>query len=214
MTKKQLIIRSLGILLVVYVFVYRNTPSKETDSKKEHTTSTCNQKYLILENTSLDYILKMIKQYGGLLGDTTNQAEYNFKIGQINQWFVIESDSSLGSYEYYNLQSWFYGFEENTETPSFTMGFYKGNKTDNKSYFFYTDLEKTASDVAVGVYSTNENFTIYLPEGYEEHALKINKEKALNFSEIKNELKNNGLDIAKLKEIEFKNYKIKINKSS
>ena len=211
---KQLIIKSLAILLLIALFIYKNKPRTADNNKQELIENTYNQRYIILENTNLDYVVKMIQQYGEIIEDTTNQIEYNFKIGTINNWFIIEIDSLLDNYEYYNLPDWFYGFDANNNAPSFAIGYFKGNEIENKSYLFFTDLEKTACDAAVGVFSTNENFSIYLPEAYKDSSLEINNDTSLIFFNIINELRNNNLDISKIIEIEFEKYIIKMNKSS
>ena len=217
MSKKNLIIRSLAVLLIVYVFVYKEKPFNNSNDQKlqvKLSERTCNQRYLILENTDLDYTLRMIEEYGKILGDSVNRVEYRFDVGIINQWLVIAVDSALDNYEYYNLQSWFYGFEKNDNTPTFTMGLLLGDEIETKSYLFYTDLKRTASDAVIGTYSTDENFTIYLPEAYEKDAIKTNNGNSINFYEIISELKDRGFDIAKIEDIRYKEYVIKMNKSS
>ena len=214
MSIKQLIIKSLAILLLVCIFVCRDKPSTSISNKKKLLENVLNQNYIMLENTNSDYILKMIAQYGGIYGDTTNQVEYSFEIGRLNKWYVIKVDSSLSNYEFYNLQTWFYGYEERADSPTFTIGYHRGNEIENKSYLFFTDRKKTACDVAVGVFSTNENFSIYLPEAYKENCLKINEDTAFIFSEIISELRDNGLGVDKIENLDFEKYRIKFNKSS
>jgi hypothetical protein len=49
------------------------------DNKPELIKNTKTQKSLILENTNLDYVLKIIKEYGEILGNTTlNKVTYIF----------------------------------------------------------------------------------------------------------------------------------------
>lgn len=167
-------------------------------------------RYIFTKNTTENYILKMIEEYGELNGEEDAKL-YDFGISTYGDWKIIQVDKNLSFYAYHNLVGWFFGYEENPEIPEFSIGFAKNIENVNYDYIFHLDPENERGDTGIGVFDNGKSFFIYLPDAYEENGnltvtdkIKLSKTEKIEF------ISNEGLEISKINDLNFSIHKIKM----
>jgi len=219
----------LIIVIIIISFIlynqFRNTKkiinfdSKNNLSKNEKKISKTIQKikkeqynrYILTKNTTENYILKMIKEYGELSGNIQFNI-YNFDIAEYGEWIIIRIDENISFYVYHNLVDWLNGYEENPEMPKLSFGFAKNKTYTEKDYLFFLDPKNEYGDTQIGAFRNEKSFSIYLPEAYEIYGnLTINNEIKVS---MKNKIKyiyEQGLNISDIDTLKYKEFKIKMN---
>ncbi len=166
-------------------------------------------RYILLNNTTDNYIVKGIKEHLELSGDNDAFKDYVFEMAKRGDWFVIKISQSDSFYVYHNLVGWLTGYEETEAIPEHTIGFSVNITDSQKDYLFFLDPHNFNGDTQIGAFRNGEAFAIYLPEAYEEHGnLTIKKGIELSFEEKVNDISNLGLDVSDIESLEFEECKI------
>jgi len=230
---KYIIIGVIAIVIILILFnqfggkkennpISQNTNSFETKvntaEQKKPTLGTLKEiksedydRFILAKSTTESYILKGIKEYGGLLGNEEYKI-YNFGIAEYGDWKIIKVDQPISFYVYHNLVGWLSGYEENTAIPELSIGFSK-NKTDTQEdYLFFLDPENEYGDMQIGTFRNGKSFSIYLPEAYEEYGnLTIKKEIQVSMKENVDYISEQGFNISDIESLKYTEHKIKMN---
>jgi len=220
----------IGIVIVVIIFILYNLVGnkKKNDIVTQHSTSIETNdiptsgilteinseeynRFILTKNTTENYLLEGIKEFGELSGNTEYEI-YNYSIAQYGDWKIIKLEESVSFYDYHNIVGWLTGYNENTETPELSIGFAK-NKTDSlDDYLFFLDPENEFGDTQIGTFRSEKSFSIYLPDAYEKYGnLTVKNDIIVSMQENIQFISDNGLDIEKVLSLKYAEYKIKMS---
>lgn len=188
------------------------TDSIESDSaKKIPVISTDYNRFIFVKNTTEDYIKSMTAEYGELAASDGNDFFAQFGILKDGDWYVIKVPDNINFYIYHNLVGWYFGYDDNPNIPDYSIGYAESKKADEKSYLFYLDPDNENGDTHIGVFKDDKNFTIYLPESYEERGnIMASKKVVVRFKDVENFLIDNNFTMPSKKEMKFENFNVKI----
>lgn len=188
-----------------------NTNSTELPkvSKKIH--SEKYDRFILTKNTTEEYILSMIKEFGEISGNEEYQI-HSFGIAKFGDWILIKIGPSVSFYEYHNLIVWLLGYEEIPEIPELSIGFAKSKTDIGQNYICHVDAENEHGDTMIGAFHNGKSFSIYLPEAYEEHGnLTISDNVKSSMEENIDSISKEGFNISKLMSVTYIEHKIKMN---
>lgn len=168
-------------------------------------------RYILVKNTSEDYIKSMTSEYGELAGTEGDHYVVEFGILKIGNWFMIEVPQEIDFYDYHNLVGWYTGYEENPNIPDFSIGFAESIESIDDSYVFYLDPNNEFGDTHIGVFKNDTKFSIYLPDAYEENGnITVNNGLPINFTMIDSFLTANNFTPPPKDDMNFKKFEVKI----
>lgn len=218
------------ILFVIFQRMNKNTSPKQTDHQKAKTGSMERQteqvtpysgvllkvqkedynRFILAKNTSEDYLLRMIKEYGEFTGNEEFKI-HSFWLGKTKNWHIIKVSESIDFYTYHNLVGWFTGYEENPAIPEYYIGYSKSKSDSKNDYIFYLDPNIEACDTEIGAFENGKSFFIYLPEAYEPTGnLTVTNDFQVSLSETVEFLTTNEFDIKSIESLEFTEHQIKM----
>lgn len=143
-------------------------------------------RYLLAENTSKEYVLSSITEYGELSGGT-DFTEFDFGIFEYSEWILVKIPDNFGFYQFHNLVGWLLGYDQEAKLPSMTYGIAAHNSDSTKNYFVELDQNTPEGDVVVGAFQNGNSYYVYLPEAYEENGnMKITNQINYDYNAVKN----------------------------
>ncbi len=204
-------------LLILGFSSCENSSTTEMDSKEPDSTkripviSTDYNRFIFVKNTTEDYLKSMTAEYGELAASDGNDFFAQFGILKNGDWYIIKVPDNINFYIYHNLVGWYYGYDNNPNIPDYSIGYAESKKKDKDSYLFYLDPDNINGDTHIGVFKDNKNFTIYLPESYEENGnLMANNKVVVRFKDVEKFLIDNDFKMPSTKEMKFENFEVKI----
>ena len=167
-------------------------------------------KFIIIKDSSEEYMLDYIKEYGELnSGDKKSyEFKYHFVEGKDNSnYIIIKCPDHMDFYNYHNLSAWFYGYGKYKDMPqlSAVVSFNKENEEEN--YYAYLDPNNSYGDTLIGVFDNGTRFFQYLPEGFKENGNIVVGYNNLEHVKVTDYLESMGLSIEDLYENERFNIK-------
>ncbi|XOV66408.1 MAG: hypothetical protein ACFHU9_12350 [Fluviicola sp.] len=124
-------------------------------------------RYVLVKNTTLEYIERMTTEYAELDGTEGEFRMVEFRITESGDWLIIEVPEQIDFYAYHNLVGWYFGYEDHEDIPDFSVGLAKARNNPEDSYLFYLDPNNEFGDTHIGSFNNGTNFNIYLPEAYD-----------------------------------------------
>lgn len=158
-------------------------------------------KFIVIKNSSEEYMINHIKEYGELFGG--DKKSYEFKYHHVSgkgnsDYIIIKCPDDMDFYNYHNLSGWFYGYEEDKNMPelSAVISFNKENEGEN--YYAYLDPDNSSKDTLIGVFDDGIRFFQYLPEGFKKGGNIIAGYNNLQYVKVKDYLASMDLSVEDL----------------
>ncbi len=226
MNLKILVIVAFVVLMIIIsyffvpnIFVPSESQSDSADEPKPRFASSSRheikndqyERFILANKTTENYLLQMLSEFGELSGNDAYRL-HRFDFGKTGDWYIIKVGKSIDFYTYHNLVAWFEGYEENPDTPQYSIGFSQCNGDSELDYVFYLDSSISTGDTEIGVFRNGDNLSIYVPESYEPNGnLRVTNETDITMAETVQFLLDNGLDILTIGSLEFEEHEIKMN---
>lgn len=152
------------------------------------------RRFILLRNTSSEYIKKGILQFNQLSKNTgDNGIPYSF--AQEGEWHLIEVEESVDFYEYHNLIGWLSGYPDSGEIPGISLGFAKHKGDEAEDYLCFLDSQNEYGDTLIGAFRSEKPFSIYLPEAYVDGGnLTLDNTVQVTMAKVSEFLKDKGFD--------------------
>lgn len=165
-------------------------------------------RYLLAKHTTAEYLLRMIREQGELPG-TTETELHRFRMATLGDWFILEVDSTLSFYNYHNLSTWFYGYEEDPDIPELSLGYVTHRTDQQKDFIFYTDPGNPNGDTQIGSFRDNQFFFVRLPDAFLPYGnLTILTDYESNWEEIMAFVQEEELDLGRIESLTWEEYEI------
>ena len=169
------------------------------------------QRILLVQNTSVDYLLGMLREFGSLSASNTYD-DHLVRIAQHGNWHVLVFDEKASFFYYHNLVGWLFGYEDGPNVPKNVTGYSIHKFNQQRSYLFYLDPKTASGDTAVGTLESGESFFIYFPESHHEMGnLAITADVNVSMPENKRYLSDNGMDLTVIGNLVYQEHPVRIH---
>ena len=154
------------------------------------------QKYILVENTTLQYLEDKIIDYATICGG--KKVPYKFELVSIkdSHWNVVHCPEKMDFYNYHNLMSWIWGLPEDVNPPSKSICVAQHKNDERLSYYGIMDKHRYGDARLVGRFQNGESFSIYLPDAFKKDGNAQSFRDALPIKSITQYLSSCGFDEA------------------
>ncbi|MDD6793995.1 MAG: DUF2185 domain-containing protein [Clostridiaceae bacterium] len=164
-------------------------------------------KYIVVKNTSEDYVLSYMKEFGELtLGDKKiYEFIYYILNRNDNNFIIIKCPENMDFYNFHNLAEWFYGCgEDKNNEPDLSCNICF-NKVDKDKNYYAVVRDDEWKDTIEGIFNNGTRFSIYLPEAFKGDDVLIDYNN-LHYTTVESYLNSLGLEVEDLISIEKKEF--------
>lgn len=168
-------------------------------------------RYILTKNTSKDYLLQKVKEFGEFTS-TDNNSEQNIYLSNYGEWWILKVGKMVDFYAYHNLLRWLHDNKTIDDFSIFSIGFAKHETNSEQDYIFYLDSSVPVADTAIGAFKNGNAFYIDLPDaGGMNGFVIVTEELKISFDDyIQETIINEGLDIVKIDSLNYTEHKIKM----